>query len=200
MGAYVLKMMPKFVQETRVMNGRELEILCAPTAILPVLEFLRDHTPLQFKQLVDLCGMDVPKRENRFEVIYNLMSVRHNMRVTVKTYCSELQGVESASVLYDSALWFEREAWDMYGIFFANHPDLRRILTDYGFEGHPFRRDFPLSGFVECRYDDSAKRVVVEPLELAQEFRKFDLSSPWNQLSGGGQRTPDDGELTSPKS
>jgi NADH dehydrogenase (ubiquinone) Fe-S protein 3 len=116
------------------------------------------------------------------QLVYNLLSVHYNARIRVKTYTDELTPVESASSVYLSADWFEREIWDMYGIFFTNHPDLRRILTDYGFEGHPLRKDFPLSGYTEVRYDDELKRIVSEPIELAQEFRKFELKSPWEQF------------------
>lgn len=166
--------------------------------------FLKDHTSAQFKQMIDVAGVDYPTRPNRFEVVYNMLSHRYNARIRVKTYANETLPVPSVTPLfwyYDAtsffffclirftgcraANWFEREAWDMYGIFFAGHPDLRRILTDYGFEGHPQRKDFPLSGYVEVRYDDELKRVVVEPIELAQEYRKFDFHSPWEQLEGG---------------
>ena len=166
-------------------------------------------------QLIDLCGVDVPKRPHRFEVVYNLLSVRFNARVRVRTYTDEVTPVESATKVFSSAEWMEvrgtrslrarseassapitrpacasspaqRECWDMYGVLFSSHPDLRRILTDYGFEGHPMRKDFPLSGYVEVRYDDELKRVVAEPLELAQEFRRFELESPWEVMQGGG--------------
>ncbi len=116
------------------------------------------------------------------QLVYNLLSLRHNARMRVRTYTDELTGVDSATAVYNSANWYEREAWDLYGVFFADHPDLRRILTDYGFEGHPFRRDFPLTGYVEVRYDDEAGRVVCEPLEMAQEFRRFDFRSPWDHI------------------
>lgn len=163
-------------------SGDELEILIAPSGVVPVLQFLKDNHYAQFTNLTDIAGMDVPCRKYRFEIIYNLLSVRYNSRVRVKTYTDELTPVDSCNEVFKAANWYEREIWDMYGVFFANHPDLRRILTDYGFEGHPQRRDFPLSGFVEVRYDDDKKRVVLEPLELAQEFRKFDLSAPWEQF------------------
>ncbi|KAL5467565.1 hypothetical protein EMCRGX_G031817 [Ephydatia muelleri] len=136
----------------------------------------------QFRQLADLTALDVPKRVFRFEVVYNLLSLVYNARIRVKTYTDELTPIDSATAVYSGANWPEREVWDMYGVFFANHPDLRRILTDYGFEGHPLRKDFPLSGYVEVRYDDEVKRVVCEPVELSQEFRKFDLSAPWEQF------------------
>jgi len=178
-GRYVAECMPKYVQKVQIMAGNELELLIAPDGIVPVLQFLKDHHQCQFASLADIGALDVPSREYRFELVYNLLSLRFNSRIRVKTYTDELTPVDSCFDVYKAADWYEREIWDMYGVFFANHPDLRRILTDYGFEGHPFRKDFPLSGFVEVRYDDEAKRVVVEPVELAQEFRKFDLSSPW---------------------
>ncbi|CAG2181013.1 unnamed protein product, partial [Oppiella nova] len=130
----------------------------------------------------DICGVDVPTRQYRFEIVYNLLSLRYNSRIRVKTYTDELTPIESICELFKGANWYEREIWDMFGVFFINHPDMRRILTDYGFEGHPFRKDFPLSGYTECRYDDEVKRVVIEPLEMTQEFRKFDLQSPWEQF------------------
>uniref|UniRef100_A0A4Y7LM39 NADH dehydrogenase [ubiquinone] iron-sulfur protein 3, mitochondrial n=1 Tax=Eubosmina coregoni TaxID=186181 RepID=A0A4Y7LM39_9CRUS len=178
-GLYVAECMPKYVQKVQIVTGNELEVLIAPEGIVPVLQFLKDHHQCQFSQLVDIGAMDVPSREMRFELIYSLLSLRFNSRIRVKSYTDELTPVDSVYDVFKAADWYEREVWDMYGVFFANHPDLRRILTDYGFEGHPFRKDFPLSGFVEVRYDDEVKRVVVEPVELAQEFRKFDLSSPW---------------------
>ena len=126
--------------------------------------------------------MDVPTRVYRFEVIYHLLSLRYNSRVRVRTYTDELTPIDSICELYKGANWFEREVWDMFGVFFRNHPDLRRILTDYGFDGHPFRKDFPLSGYHELRYDDELQRIVQEPLELTQEFRRFTLESPWEQF------------------
>jgi len=182
--------MPKFVQKVQLTCGDELELLIAPEGVVPVLSFLKDHHTAQFASLVDIGGMDVPARANRFEIIYNLLSLRYNARIRVRTYTDELTPIESACDVYKAANWYEREIWDMYGVFFTNHPDLRRILTDYGFEGHPQRKDFPLSGYVELRYDDEVKRVVVEPLELAQEFRKFDLSSPWEQFPNYREALP----------
>lgn len=181
-GKYVAECLPKWVQRVQLTSGDELEILISPSGVVPVLQFLKDNHYAQFTNLTDIAGMDVPCRKYRFEIIYNLLSVRYNSRVRVKTYTDELTPVDSCNEVFKAANWYEREIWDMYGVFFANHPDLRRILTDYGFEGHPQRRDFPLSGFVEVRYDDEKKRVVLEPLELAQEFRKFDLSAPWEQF------------------
>jgi len=168
-------------------NG-ELIITTGPDHIIPVLTFLRDHTNTQYKVLTAISGVDYPEREQRFEVAYELLSLKYNHRIRVKVFVDEFSSIESAVSVYPAASWWEREVWDMYGVFFRNHPDLRRILTDYGFEGHPMRKDFPLTGYTEVRYDDVKKRVVSEPLELAQEFRKFDFSSPWsqdpNQLSG----------------
>lgn len=181
-GKYVAECLPKYVQKVQLTAGDELEVLIAPEGIIPVLQFLKDHHNAQFTNMVDIAGMDVPSRQNRFEVIYNLLSLRFNSRIRVKTYTDELTPLDSSYEVFKAANWYEREIWDMYGVFFANHPDLRRILTDYGFEGHPFRKDFPLSGYVEVRYDDEKKRVVVEPLELAQEFRRFELSAPWEQF------------------
>ncbi|KAF2897039.1 hypothetical protein ILUMI_09133 [Ignelater luminosus] len=181
-GQYVAECLPKYVQKIQLTAGDELEVLVVPEGVLPVLQFLKDHHNAQYASLVDIAGMDVPSRECRFEIIYNLLSLRFNSRIRVKTYADELTPIDSCNDIFRAANWYEREIWDMYGVFFANHPDLRRILTDYGFEGHPFRKDFPLSGYVEVRYDDEQKRVVIEPLELAQEFRKFDLSAPWEQF------------------
>ncbi|RKP05379.1 hypothetical protein THASP1DRAFT_19887 [Thamnocephalis sphaerospora] len=179
-GQYLMSTLPKFVQQYTVYKD-ELTLNVAPSAVLPVLEFLRDHTPSQFKQLQDLCGVDYPSRQNRFEVVYNMLSVRYNARIRVKTYCDEVTPVPSTVGLFNGANWFEREAWDMYGIFFEGHPDLRRLLTDYGFEGHPLRKDFPTAGYMEVRYDEEKKRVVSEPIELAQAYRNFNDPSPWEQ-------------------
>ncbi|XP_053684633.1 NADH dehydrogenase [ubiquinone] iron-sulfur protein 3, mitochondrial [Sabethes cyaneus] len=181
-GKYVAECLPKYVQKVQLTAGDELEVLIAPEGVVPVLQFLKDNHLAQFSNLVDIAGMDIPSRQYRFEVIYNILSLRYNARIRVKTYTDELTPIDSCNEVFKAANWYEREIWDMYGVFFANHPDLRRILTDYGFEGHPQRRDFPLTGYVELRYDDEKKRVVCEPLELAQEFRKFDLSAPWEQF------------------
>ncbi len=157
----------------------QLAITVKREAIVKVLTFLRDDVSCQFKQLVDVCGVDYPDREQRFEVVYNLLSLTHNNRIRVKLATDEQSPVPSVTGVFSTANWFEREAWDLYGIYFADHPDLRRILTDYGFEGHPLRKDFPLTGYVEVRYDDEQKRVVYEPVKLTQEFRSFDFLSPW---------------------
>lgn len=181
--------MPKFVQRVSVYKD-ELTVEVDPSAVIPVMTFLRDHTAAQFKQMQDVCGVDYPTRKNRFDVIYNMLSVRYNCRLRVKTYASETLPVPSVTPIFAGANWFEREAYDMYGIYFIDHPDLRRILTDYGFEGHPLRKDFPLTGYVEVRYDLEKQRVVVEPLELTQAFRNFEYSSPWEQV-GPGKKEPE---------
>jgi len=198
-GKYVAENLPKYVQKVQLTAGDELEVLIAPEGVLPVLQFLKDHHQAQFENLVDIAGMDVPSRPHRFEIIYNLLSLRYNSRIRVKTYTDELTPIDSCNEIYKAANWYEREIWDMYGVFFANHPDLRRILTDYGFEGHPQRRDFPLSGYVELRYDDEKKRVVCEPLELAQEFRKFDLAAPWEQFPNFRNANPATEEIDTGK-
>ena len=174
-------MVPKWLEEIQVIRD---EIICiVPSwALLPFLTFLKNHTNTQFKMLIDITAVDYPSRSSRFEVVYQLLSIHYNARIRVKTNVDELTPIESVSSLFPSANWFERETWDMFGVCFLNHPDLRRILTDYGFEGHPLRKDFPVSGYVEFRYDDSKKRVISEPVELAQEFRYFDFASPWELI------------------
>ena len=157
----------------------ELIILARADQIVKILTFLRDDPLCLFKVLVDICGADYPERPKRFDVVYNLLSLVHNQRVRIKVKADSLMPIPSVTGVYNSANWFEREAWDMYGIMFSDHPDLRRLLTDYGFEGHPLRKDFPLTGFVEVRYDDARKRVVYDPVKLPQEFRNFDFLSPW---------------------
>lgn len=162
----------------------ELILEAQRDAILDVLQFLRDDRECAFKMLVDLCGVDYPDRgEERFEVVYNLLSLTQNQRIRVKVRTSEDVPVPSVVHVFSTAGWLEREAWDMYGIYFAGHPDLRRILTDYGFEGHPQRKDFPLTGYVELRYDEELRRVVYEPVKLTQEFRTFDFLSPWEGMT-----------------
>jgi NADH-quinone oxidoreductase subunit C len=157
----------------------ELTLNVARDEILEVLTFLRDDPKCRFEVLIDVCGVDWPSRENRFDVVYHLLSPRLNQRIRVKLETDEATPVASAVGVFSAANWFEREAYDLYGILFSGHPDLRRILTDYGFQGHPMRKDFPLTGYVEVRYDDELKRVVYEPVELTQEFRSFDFESPW---------------------
>ena len=157
----------------------ELAVVCDVSSLIKVLKFLRDDAQCQFKQLIDLCGVDYPDRESRFEIVYHLLSYRYNRRVRVKTSADENTSVPSVVRVFSGADWYERETWDMYGIHFSEHPDLRRLLTDYGFDGHPLRKDFPLTGYVEMRYDEEQKRVVYEPVNLTQEFRSFDFMSPW---------------------
>ena len=147
-----------------------------------VLNFLRDDSGCLFKALIDICGVDFPDRDPRFEVVYQLLSLAQNQRLRVKVETDEDTPVPSVTGIFSSAGWFEREIWDLFGISFSGHPDLRRILTDYGFEGHPLRKDFPLTGYVEVRYNDEQKRVVYEPVKLTQEFRSFDFLSPWEGM------------------
>ena len=157
----------------------ELTLSVPVASLIKVLSFLRDDVNCQFKQLMDVCGIDYPALEKRFGVVYNLLSLTLNLRVRVKVWTDEDTPVPTATGLFSSANWFEREVWDLYGVYFSEHPDLRRILTDYGFEGHPLRKDFPLTGYVELRYDEEQKRVVYEPVKLTQDFRSFDFLSPW---------------------
>ncbi len=163
----------------------ELTLVVQRAAIARVLAYFRDDPNLLFKVLVDICGVDFPDRVERFDVVYHLLSLRHNQRIRIKIRTDENTPVPTATEVFSSAGWFEREAWDLYGIFFSDHPDLRRILTDYGFEGHPLRKDFPLTGYVEVRYDDEQQRVVYEPVKLRQDFRSFDFLSPWEGEGGG---------------
>lgn len=157
----------------------ELTIQVAVENIIDVLRFLKDDAQSLFVNFTDICGVDYPARKRRFDVVYHLLSPKHNMRIRVKVQADEDMLVPSATSLYPGADWFEREAYDMYGILFSGHPDLRRLLTDYGFEGFPLRKDFPTTGYVEVRYDDEQKRVVYDKVKLAQEFRQFDFESPW---------------------
>lgn len=162
----------------RVEHG-ELTVHVQRDRIVEALTFLRDDPACQFTCLIDICGVDWPARAERFDIVYHLLSPKQNQRIRVKIATSEEDAVPSVNALFPVADWFEREAFDMYGVLFDGHPDLRRLLTDYGFDGHPFRKDFPLSGYVELRYDEERKRVVYEPVKLVQEFRDFDFLSPW---------------------
>jgi NADH-quinone oxidoreductase subunit C len=181
LGTYVAANFPDGAVVSKLVSG-ELVLEVGADHLLAVMAFLRDDTKCLFKVLVDVCGVDYPEREKRFDVVYNLLSIRLNLRARVKVFTDEATPVPSVVGLYSSAGWWERETWDLYGIFFSDHPDLRRILTDYGFEGHPLRKDFPLTGYVEVRYDDEQKRVVYEPVKLVQEFRSFDFLSPWEGM------------------
>ncbi|XP_078481559.1 NADH dehydrogenase [ubiquinone] iron-sulfur protein 3, mitochondrial [Ciona intestinalis] len=178
-GNFVSECLPKFVQQVQITHTNELELLVDPEYIVQIISFLKDNVLSQFTNLSDITVVDVPTRPCRFELVYNLLSLTYNQRIRVKSYTDELTAIDSIVEIHEGANWYEREIWDMFGVFFKNHPDLRRILTDYGFDGHPFRKDFPLSGYYEVRYDDETERIVREPLEMAQEFRKFDLTSPW---------------------
>ncbi|KIH92574.1 NADH dehydrogenase (ubiquinone) Fe-S protein 3 [Sporothrix brasiliensis 5110] len=198
-GAWLMSSLPKYVQQFSVWKD-ELTIYVAPSAIVPVFSFLKYHTAAEFTQVSDITAVDFPTRDQRFEVVYNLLSVRHNSRIRVKTYADEASPVPSITSLFDGANWFEREVYDMFGVFFVGHPDLRRILTDYGFEGHPLRKDFPLTGYTEIRYDEEKKRIVTEPLELTQAFRNFEGgSSAWEQIGAGVDKTPETFKLPTPK-
>ena len=174
--------LPGAILERTIALG-ELTLAVAPADIVRVLTALRDDTQCLFEVLIDICGVDYPEREKRFDVVYHLLSPRKNQRIRVKCQTNADAPVPSVVGLFPVANWYEREAYDMYGILFAGHPDLRRILTDYGFQGHPLRKDFPLTGYVEVRYDDDQKRVVYEPVKLTQEFRSFDFESPWEGTS-----------------
>jgi NADH-quinone oxidoreductase subunit C len=165
--------------EDRAIAYGELTIVVRREDIVRVVTFLRDDPQCRFVCFIDLCGADYPARERRFDVIYHFLAPHHNRRIRVKVETDEVTPVPSLIGLFPAANWYEREAYDLYGILFSGHPDLRRILTDYGFEGHPLRKDFPMTGYVEVRYDDGQGRVVYEPVKLSQEFRNFDFLSPW---------------------
>jgi NADH-quinone oxidoreductase subunit C len=181
LGAHVVASMTSAVEATSLRNG-ELTLRVRADQIVPVLTFLRDDPRCQFTTLVDICGVDYPDRAKRFDVVYHFLSMRLNQRVRVKIETDEATAVPSVSGMFPSADWFEREAFDMYGILFSGHPDLRRLLTDYGFQGFPLRKDFPLSGTVEVRYDPEQQRVVYEPVKLTQAYRNFDFLSPWEGI------------------
>ncbi|MBB5538333.1 NADH-quinone oxidoreductase subunit C [Rhizobium giardinii] len=181
-----LNALATYIRETRgalisdaTVSFGELTLTATADNLIALLTFLRDDARCGFVNFTDICGVDWPQRPDRFDVVYHLLSPKQNLRIRIKVATGEDQPVPSACAVYPGADWFEREAYDMYGILFTGHPDLRRILTDYGFEGYPLRKDFPTTGFVEVRYDDEAKRVVYEPVELKQEFRNFDFMSPW---------------------
>jgi NADH-quinone oxidoreductase subunit C len=182
LGDQVAAALPGDVIRSEIVRG-ELILWAERPAIVRVLTFLRDDPRMLFKQLVDLCGVDYPHRIERFEVVYNLLSLKHNRRIRVKVATDENEPVPSVTGVFSSANWYERETWDLFGVYFSDHPDLRRLLTDYGFEGHPLRKDFPLTGYVEVRYDEDQKRVVYEPVKLKQEFRSFDFLSPWEGMT-----------------
>ena len=188
---HIGKSVPGAVAASKVALG-ELMLEVPGDKLIGLLAFLRDDPRCLFKQLIDICGVDWPERPQRFDVVYNLLSLKLNQRIRLKVATDEATPVPSAAAIYSAAGWFEREAYDLYGVWFADHPDLRRILTDYGFEGHPLRKDFPLTGFVEVRWDDDQKRVVYEPVKLTQEFRRFDFLSPWEGVRGHAPVLPGD--------
>lgn len=182
--AAVLSAIPaEAVLASQVARGAEVEFRVRREALYAVLQMLRDDPRFDFQQCMDICGVDWPGRPERFEVVYNLLSMTHNHRIRVITTTNAETPVRSVVELWPSATWFEREAWDMYGIVFEGQTDLRRLLTDYGFEGHPLRKDFPLTGFVEVRYDPERQAVVYEPVRLTQDFRNFDFLSPWEGMT-----------------
>tara|TARA_B100000579_G_C22566978_1_gene727104 strand:+ start:172 stop:813 length:642 start_codon:yes stop_codon:yes gene_type:complete len=162
-----------------LINNNELDILVQKNAIKPIVKFLRDDSNSLFTQLIDIFAVDYPEKQKRFQIIYRLLSMTHNQRLLVRVDLSDGESIESISEIFSNSNWFEREVWDMYGVLFSGHPDLRRILTDYGFEGHPQRKDFPLTGYLELRYDETEKRVVYDKVKLDQQFRNFDFLSPW---------------------
>ncbi|WP_020185832.1 NADH-quinone oxidoreductase subunit C [Methylopila sp. 73B] len=178
LGATIAQGLGSAIVSTSVAFG-ELTLKTDGARIVEVMTFLRDDPACRFICFIDVCGADYPSREKRFDVVYHLLSPAKNLRVRVKLEADDETPVPSITGVFPGALWFEREAYDLYGVLFSGHPDLRRLLTDYGFDGYPLRKDFPLTGFVEVRYDDEAKRVVYEPVRLNQEFRNFDFLSPW---------------------
>ncbi|KAK5171671.1 NADH-ubiquinone oxidoreductase 30.4 kDa subunit, mitochondrial [Oleoguttula sp. CCFEE 6159] len=216
-GQYLISCLPKYIQQYVELTKRkqpssvdlvprysvwkdELTIYIPPSGVIPVFTFLKYHTAAEFTQVTDITAVDYPTRDQRFEVVYNMLSIRYNSRLRVKTYADEATPVPSVCPLYDGANWYEREVYDLFGVFFTGHPDLRRIMTDYGFDGHPLRKDFPLTGYTEIRYDEEKKRIVVEPLELTQAFRNFEGgTSAWDQVGPGHDRKPDQFKLPTPK-
>ena len=178
LGAMIVGALPRSVTSHKVAYG-ELTIFANAPDIVKVATFLRDDERCQFISFIDVTAIDWPGRERRFDVVYHFLSPKQNLRIRVKIEADEVTMVPSIIGVFPGADWFERETYDLYGVLFTGHPDMRRLLTDYGFEGHPLRKDFPLTGFVEVRYDDEQKRVVYEPVRLNQEFRNFDFLSPW---------------------
>jgi NADH-quinone oxidoreductase subunit C len=179
---YIATALPAAVTGTQIRHG-ELALRIERGQLPSALALMRDDGRCQFTMLCDICGVDRPDREPRFDIVYNLLSVTLNQRIRLVVETDEETPVPSAVLLYSAAGWWEREAWDLFGIYFEGNPDLRRLLTDYGFDGHPLRKDFPLTGYVELRYDDEQKRVVYEPVRLKQEFRSFDFLSPWEGMN-----------------
>lgn len=180
---YIILMLGKYIKKVQLKKGEYNLYLRNEQDIEKVLFFLKYNINSQFKLLMDICGIDnMQKYNNRFEISYNILSVKYWSRMHVKIHVDEFRPVNSVMKIFKSANWYEREIWDMFGIFFKNHKDLRRILTDYGFEGFPLRKDFPQTGYVELRYNNDYKHLIYEPVELSQDFRSFDFLSPWNQI------------------
>jgi len=180
-GIYLIEIIPKFIKSV-TLEKNELSLEVDSKNIKFILNFLKNHLNTKFNCLITITAIDYPEKEKRFEVNYLLLSLDLNFRIRIYTYTDEITPLESIISVYKSASWYEREVWDMFGVFFSGHSDLRRILTDYGFEGFPLRKDFPQTGYVEVRYDDEKKYVVYEPLEVAQEYRAFDFNSSWLQV------------------
>ena len=192
--AHLTQALPGDVTSAEIVRG-ELIAQVKRSSIVKVVTFLRDDVVCQFSQLIDICGVDYPERAERFDVVYHLLSMKKNIRIRLKVPASEDTPVASITCVYTCADWLEREVWDMYGVYFSGHPDLRRILTDYGFDGHPQRKDVPLTGYVEMRYDEDQKRVIYEPVKLVQDFRSFDFLSPWEGIQ---KLLPGDEKATTP--
>lgn len=181
-GDYIISCLPHYIN-TILLSFNELSVVVPSAFINKVLSFLKNDLNSQFRVLIDITAVDYPENDKRFEVVYMLLSLKYNTRIRVKTHVNEMSSLYSSVNLYSSANWMEREVWDMFGIVFKDHPDLRRILTDYGFEGHPLRKDFPINGYMAVRYDDTQKIILYEQTELAQEYRNFDFQSPWSTIS-----------------
>jgi len=193
LGAHIRASMTNAIEDQALTLG-ELTLTARADQIFPVIKFLRDDPRCRFTTLIDICGVDYPERGKRFDVVYHLLSMHLNQRIRIKVAADEDAAVPSIAEIFPCADWFEREAFDMYGILFANHPDLRRLLTDYGFQGWPLRKDFPLSGHVEVRYDSEQQRVIYEPVKLTQAFRNFDFLSPWEGMTlPGDEKAKGDG-------
>jgi NADH-quinone oxidoreductase subunit C len=182
LGEYIVKHLDPDVSKWEMLHD-QLIVRARRGAIVKVITFLRDDANCQFQELMDVFGVDYPEREERFEVVYQMLSLKHNQRVRIKVTTDEDTPVPSVAGLFPGVVWYERETYDMYGVFFSDNPDLRRILTDYGFEGHPLRKDFPLTGYSEVRWDDEQKRVIYEPVRLQQDFRSWDFLSPWEGMT-----------------
>lgn len=179
---YLIKNLTTSILKINLESDNTVVLYVNNNSLILLMNFLKNHYSLQFKTLISITAVDYPEKKNRFEVNYFLLSYKLNRRIIIKVETNDITPINSISSIFSSANWYEREIWDLFGVFFSNHPDLRRILTDYGFEGFPFRKDFPQTGFVEIRYDDQKKYVIYESLELSQEFRSFDFISPWSNI------------------